>query len=148
MCSVITGYLTPAYSFLHWLEGLLCRVKGYGGGILQIRGLQEDDSGAQPHILGMSITSVFFPNLLIVSGWWTSLGRLRQISSSWWDYFKELLKLQPGGINVMTLSPPCPHPKKIAVGLKRKPPFVLVVRVFQKQKNGDKSPEKNTVPHP
>jgi hypothetical protein len=24
----------------------------------------------------------------------------------------------------------------------------LVVRVFQKQKNGDKSPEKNTVPHP
>jgi len=26
--------------------------------------------------------------------------------------------------------------------------FVLVVRVFQKQKNGDKSPEKNTVPHP
>jgi hypothetical protein len=61
MCSVIGGYLiSPAYSFLHWLQGLLCRVKGDGARILQIRGLQEDDSRAQPHILGMSITSVVF----------------------------------------------------------------------------------------
>ncbi len=52
--------------------------------------------------------SVVFFNLLMGSGWRASLGRFRQISSSWRHYFKELLKLQPGDINVATPS----HRKK------------------------------------
>ncbi len=57
----------------------------------------------------------FFFNLLMGSGWRASLGRLIQISSSWRHYFKELLKLQPGDINVAIPSPQ----KKVAVGFRR-----------------------------